>query len=565
MPITPGAINSRLRKGCKSYTLKGHHSTATPESYTLTTEEFQAAEDRAKHAFGLLSDPEKAREQVRNLTRYRTRPWEFLTECVFTLDQVDRQNPVKHFPAHLDYLRLLTLLWLKHLLMGIPKSRRMTASWTFISLYLQDTIFNRGRFNGLISKKEDDAADLLSRAEFIYHHIPDWRLPNALLPKIKNGKMSKSPPVMEFPEIDSKLQGFPSGADQLRQFTLSGLLGDECAFWDDAEEFYSATKPTLDGGGRMTLISSRAPGFFKKIVFDQIDSPDYNFAERAPAPVKVPIPGVEVWKNPRNGFLIVDLHYSANPKKDGNWAKRIEAEMPRRQFLREYEKSWQTFEGLPVYGDTYDKHSHLSDKLAAEAGLPLLIGWDFGLTPAAVVAQLQNKRLVILKEYVSVNESISTFAPKVYADLRLKYGDLAMGADKVFSFIDPAGFQRGQSDLRTCASYLRASGFDRVDPGPIDWEARKGAVEAWLGKLGREGACMQILERECPVLVEGFAGGYQYPEKAGEIEPTKIRPVKNRFSHPHDALQYLCHGVSGKMRKYNIDIPKPHYGFQKGS
>lgn len=525
----------------------------------------QTKEDLEKFDFGRLSEGERARTQLRNFARYRMNPWDFLTEAVYTLDQVDKANPIKPFPSHLEYLKLLAFLWQKHNMIAVPKSRRMTCSWTFIALFLQDTIFNKGRFNGLVSKKEDDAGDLVSRAEFIYNHIPEWRIPKALLPKIKNGKMSKAPPIMEFPEIDSKLQGFPMGADQLRQFTLSGLLGDECAFWPEAEEFYSASKPTLDGGGRMTLVSSRAPGFFKKIVFDQIDALDYNFPERAPAKVKSPIPGVELWKNPKNDFLVVDLHYSANPDKDGKWAKAISAQMPRRKFLQEYEKSWQTFEGLPVYGDTFDKKAHLSDSLEVLPGLPLLIGWDFGLTPAAVVAQLQNKKLCILKEYVSVNEAINTFAPKVYSDLSTKYGQLIRADGMLFSFIDPAGFQRGQSDLRTCASYLRASGFDKVDPGPVDFEARKGSVEAWLGKHMREGAAMQILERECPTLVEGFQGGYQYPEKAGEIEPTRIRPLKNRFSHPHDALQYLCFGVSGKMRSYKlINIPKAQYGFQKG-
>lgn len=560
---TQGAINSDLQKLHTSANLKSQHSTATRESYILHT--IQEAEDRAKFEFGRLTPNEQATRQLRNFARYRANPWDFLKECVYTLDQVDRVNPIKPFPSHLKYLELITFLWQKHLLMAIPKSRRMTASWTFISLYLQDTIFNKGRFNGLVSKKEDDAADLVSRTEFIYHHIPEWRIPPALLPKIKNGKMSKSPPILEFPEIDSRLQGFPMGADQLRQYTMSGLLGDECAFWDVAEEFYSASKPTLDGGGRMTLISSRAPGFFKKIVFDQIDAQDYNFPERAPAKVKSPIPGVEIWKNPKNDFLVVDLHYSANPAKDGKWAKQISNSMPKRKFLQEYEKSWQTFEGLPVYGDTFNKGAHLSDTIEVLPGLPLLIGWDFGLTPAAVVGQLQNKKICILKEYVSVNEAINTFSKKVYQDLNVKYGSLLRTEGMLFSFIDPAGFQRGQSDLRTCASYLRDAGFDKVDPGPVDFESRKGSVEAFLGGLSREGAAMQILERECPTLAEGFQGGYQYPEKAGDIEPTKLRPLKNRFSHPHDALQYLCFGVAGKMRKYNLNIPLPQYGFQKRS
>jgi hypothetical protein len=58
------------------------------------------------------------------------------------------------------------------------------------------------------------------------------------------------------------------GADQLRQFTFSGILGDECAFWEEARKFYSASAPTIEGGGRMTLISSRSPGFFQRLCYD---------------------------------------------------------------------------------------------------------------------------------------------------------------------------------------------------------------------------------------------------------------------------------------------------------
>jgi len=44
------------------------------------------------------------------------------------------------------------------------------------------------------------------------------------------------------------------------------------AFWSDAEKMYSASIPTLEGGGKLTGVSSPAPGFFKRLVFDTLDS-----------------------------------------------------------------------------------------------------------------------------------------------------------------------------------------------------------------------------------------------------------------------------------------------------
>lgn len=513
----------------------------------------------------MLSETDRAKQQLRMRALYARDTWAFLRDCVYTLDQVDQVHPIKPFPSDLEYLELLTTIWLKENLLAIPKSRRMTCSWNFISAYTHDTMFRPGRFNGFVSKKEDDAGELVSRSEFIYHHIPEWRIPRALLPKMKNDRMSKQPPLLEFEDINSKIQGFPQGADQLRQFTMSGLLGDECAFWEKAQQFYSASKPVIDGGGRMTLISSRSPGFFKKIVFDKLDALDLTFKETPPVPVKVPMEGVELWKNPLNKFVVVDLHYTANPAKRGaKWREGIKQSMPIRDFLMEYEKSWQTYEGKPVYED-FNKALHVvRGTIEPEPGIPLLLGWDFGLTPACILAQLVGRQLRLIKEWIEPDGSILKLAPQVWQDLSINYAPWVHTDDKLFSFVDPAASQRSQVDERTCAQALRSAGFKKLSPGPVDWESRRQAVETWLIRLSAGKPCVIISEDGCPLLIEGFGGGYQYPKSTIEIEPTKLQPLKNKFSHPHDALQYLCWGASAKQKQYGYNDTNsvPSYGFQ---
>lgn len=548
----------------------------TTKCYTSTQDLFQLHE-RELFSFNQLTEPEKSREQVRKRVEYANNPWMFLTDCVYTLDQVDSAQPIKPFPTYLDYVRFLVRLWIKEKLIVIPKSRRMTCSWTFISLYTHDTIFNPGRFNAFVSKKEDDSADLIGRAEFIYNKIPEWRIPRALLPKLKNGKMSKQPPLMEFEDIHSKLQGFPQGSDQMRQFTLSGMLFDEWAFWEEAQSAYSAAKPTLDGGGRLTGISSRSPGFFKKIVFDRLDAMDLTFRETPPVEPKRPLEGVEVWKNPKNKFVVVDLHYTADPQKRGEkWKNDIKDSMPIRDFLMEYERSWQTFEGKPVYQD-FNRTLHVSNgKLRPEPGIPILLGWDFGLTPACLLTQLVGRRLRVLKEFVEDNGSISKLGPIVWNYLYLHYLPwMHKMEDQVISFIDPAGFQKAQTDENTCAEVLRTCGdlknvknrvgFKQIRPGPVNWEPRRKSVEDFLTKTYGEGPGLLIDEAECPILIEGFGGGYRYPEKALEVEPTKITPIKNKYSHPHDALQYVAAGCLQLRRSYGFTDAVPNYNFNSQS
>lgn len=204
-------------------------------------------------------------ELTARLGLIRNDPWEFL-KIVRTHDPVDKQNPIKHFPVHLDYLKYFVRCWERYRKIVVPKSRRMKMTWLNLALYTWDTTFHIGRHNAIVSKKEDDSDDLIEKCKFILENLDCSQFSRELIPKY-----DKTFNLLNFPEIQSKLEGFPSGADQLRQYTFSGILADELAFWEDAEKMYSSAMPTLEGGGRITAVSSPAAGFFKRLVFDELD------------------------------------------------------------------------------------------------------------------------------------------------------------------------------------------------------------------------------------------------------------------------------------------------------
>lgn len=497
--------------------------------------------------------------------RYRNSPWEFLRECVYTHDEVDAENPIKPYPSHLKYLFLLVQLWVRFRRLAVPKSRRMTVSWTFIGLAVWDCIFHKGRSWAFTSKKEEDAKELVSRAEFIYKHIPPEKVSPELLPKLKNGKMQTSPPVMDFEEIHSRIQGFPQGGDQLRQRGFSGILEDECAFQEESEDTFAAAEPTIKGGGRMIKVSSRSVadgGFFKRIVFDQLEAVDSRFPEIPPVKVSSPMEGVEVWTNPRNEFTVCDLHYTANPDKRGDaFRDSLKKTLPVRKYRMEYEKSWETFDGKPVYEDFNERIHVTASKISPVLGLPLLIGWDSsGLTPAAVIGQLQGERLFIFKEIIGVGMGANRFVPLVKSEIAISYPQIT---DTV-SFFDPAGFKKNEITEETYLQALQKHGFKQVRPGPVTWNKRVEGVTEWLLKLSGGTACIQIYERDCPTLIAGMKGGFRYPDGISDKEPDKIRPIKDIHSHPNDALQYLCGGLkSYRGSNYTLNIPEPSYGFQK--
>lgn len=511
----------------------------------------------------LSEDPLERYNQI------RSDPWLFLKFCVFTQDEVDSESPIKAFPCHLMYVRFLVLMWQRHKRIAVPKSRRMVASWTFIALTVWDCIFHKGRSWAFCSKKEEDAKELVSRAEFIIRHIPASVITPDLIPKMKRGQMQTSPPVIDFEGIYSKIQGFPSGANQLRQRGFSGILNDECSFWENAEESYASAEPTIKGGGRMVMISSRAVedgGFFKRIVFDQLDRADTRFPELPPVATKSPMEGVTCWKNPKNEFFVIDLHYTANPAKRGEeFREALRKTLPVRRFRMEYEKSWETFEGKAVYEDFNEGLHLLHVRPRVHVGLPLLLGWDSsGLTPACVIAQLQEERLVVLREIVGPGMGARRFIPLVTETIRLHYPQISDFEKQTISFFDPAGFKRNEITEETYLHALMDAGFRQIRPGPMTWKKRVDAVTDLLCSLVGGHPKIGIYEADCPTLVAGFKGGFRYPDGVADVEPDKLRPIKDAHSHPHDGLQYLCGGLRAyRNTNYELNLPTPNYGFQK--
>lgn len=494
--------------------------------------------------------------QSKNYLRYSQDPWLFLTECVKTLDQVDKVNPIKAFPNK-EYLRVFSKVFMKYPLLAVPKSRRMTMSWAVVGMITWQCIFRRGTSWAMVSKKEEDANELVKRVVFILENIDPQKLPKDLIPQYKSRFN-----LIEF-EHHSSIRGFPQGADQLRQFTFSGIFGDETAFWDQAKAFYSASLPTIDGGGQMVLVSSPAPGFFKHLCFDAFKVPgDFNIDERSPD-VKELSQGIRVWQNKENKFLVFELHYLADPeKRDPQYAESLKAALPLSDYLREYELFWDTFSGQPVFPEFKRQYHVISEEPYPKPGLPMLIGFDFGLTPAAVIAQYEDGTLTIFKEYIEVNMGVERFLKKILPDMMGRYptkGDLKKDWK---CFIDPSGSFRKDTDESSCALKLAEAGFSPI-PGAVTFEKRRQSVAKLLTSFGEEGPSFQIYAKGAPLTVKGLEGGYRFEDKYFELEPNKVRPIKDQYSHPQDALQYIAGGISTLSVRIKASVPRPEYTFAR--
>ena len=196
-----------------------------------------------------------------------------------------------------------------------------------------------------------------------------------------------------------------------------------------------------------------------------------------------------------------------------------------------------TMDGKPVYPEWNDKDHFSSNSLMPVDGMPVILSFDFGLTPACVFLQMSPKgQLLILDELVSEDMGIRQFYSEVVRPFILqKYS-----RHRIEAVGDPAGNIRAQTDEKTCMQELLSMGLI-CEPAPTnEFLARRESVAFFLQRLSSSGPGF-ILGPDCKMLRKGFNGGYRYERiRASGTTKFKDRPVKDKFSHVHDALQYGC-------------------------
>jgi hypothetical protein len=197
-------------------------------------------------------------------------------------------------------------------------------------------------------------------------------------------------------------------------------------------------------------------------------------------------------------------------------------------------------DGKAVYPEFFDEVHVAKTELEWRAGLILLLGMDFGLTPALVIAQCIPGLLQwqVLDEITSDDMGAQRFAKHALEYLKSKYP----GA-KFRGWGDPSGDNRAQTDETTPFTVVQSAGLP-IDPAPTnDPIRRREAVVGQLSTLGMTGQPSLIISPRAKKLRKGMGGGYHYArvQVSGE-ERYRDEPVKNTYSHVCEALQYLMVG-----------------------
>tara|TARA_R110002020_G_scaffold66858_1_gene175543 strand:- start:619 stop:2124 length:1506 start_codon:yes stop_codon:yes gene_type:complete len=201
-------------------------------------------------------------------------------------------------------------------------------------------------------------------------------------------------------------------------------------------------------------------------------------------------------------------------------------------------------DGKPVY-ESFRTDVHVAKgELALAPNLPIYIGIDFGLTPACVFAQKIRNRWVVYEELVAEDMGIVRFSELMKMSMT-KYLPRPF-----YVFGDPAGDHRVQTDENTPFQILKGRGI-MARPAPSnDVALRLESVAVTLNRMV-DGESGLLIDRSCNNLIKGFTGGYHYRRMQVSGERYDEKPNKNRFSHIHDALQYLMLGA-GEGRTLTI-------------
>jgi len=200
-------------------------------------------------------------------------------------------------------------------------------------------------------------------------------------------------------------------------------------------------------------------------------------------------------------------------------------------------------EGKPVFPNFYYDTHVASEPLKPIHGMPIIIGMDFGLFPAAVLTQqTPNGMLRILDEVTSLDNSrdieemlIDDLLPMLRQRKYFRFGFYVIG--------DPAGTARSQLDSRTCYTLLRKHGLRAFPAYTNSLQPRLRAVNQYLTRIVGGNPAFQI-SPACKVLIRALSGKYNFRKLRLSGERYTEIPDKGPYSHVADALQYACLGYA---------------------
>ena len=201
--------------------------------------------------------------------------------------------------------------------------------------------------------------------------------------------------------------------------------------------------------------------------------------------------------------------------------------------------------GKPVYHDTFRYDRHVSRvSLPIHPTLPIIVGQDWGLTPAGLWMQMQEDgRIFILRETPAFD-----MGTKRYLKTKLRPMHLTtFPTNPIIIIGDPSGVRRADSDEGTCFKEARNAGYIAKPASTNDPDVR---IKTFDNVFSEYPDCrpMVLIDPSCKTFIAGVQSNYRYKRKklsAGEeyeAKPDKSHPC----SHLVEGGQYGVLFLTGR-------------------
>lgn len=187
-------------------------------------------------------------------------PWYWFVNYVYTIqkDESSDGGRVERFPPY-EYLRYILHCCFVEKNLALDKSRQLLLTWLMSGLYLWYIQYRPNEECVCQSKKEEVAdSEIIKRSHFIWRNEPSWLAPFA--------KYSYCKLVID--EMNSKMVGIPSGADQIRSKNPTRVFIDEGGFFEgDFEECRTAALACCSD---VKCVSTPNAGLWDDFIHDRI-------------------------------------------------------------------------------------------------------------------------------------------------------------------------------------------------------------------------------------------------------------------------------------------------------
>lgn len=226
-----------------------------PASDGISVAEIRSRIQANPKLLDLLSDPEAADAAMTIMAdenlRYGRRPWEWVTEQVYTIDEASQERV--RWPDK-AYLKDLFAVLQAEQMIAIPKSRRMMVTWAVAAYAVHQARFFPGHAVFIQSETESKSAYVVDqRCRYIEENIqPEPYRRTFRSVRTQQGLVG----VMTYEQTGSYIKAVAQGGDVLRSYTPSILILDEADFQPEAHAAVVAAIPFAEKNAKIILVSS---------------------------------------------------------------------------------------------------------------------------------------------------------------------------------------------------------------------------------------------------------------------------------------------------------------------